>query len=507
MGCAVSHNDNIRRGPIQKQEMGNEDYENKQINKPIPKKERIAESEPPGPYIPEFFNFELNNIRSCYTLSTPVSSNSCSALFKCASKDGIGYIRFIEYVYTQEIQLKCRYERLISGASTLPNLNSYICYGFQDNYFYSVCDRKETDETFYDCLVKKKEKLNETILHKILIEILQTLRQLHSINIVHGKINPDTIIFRDGKCFLYDVMTSVEYESDLIAEYGPYFFAPEMLKGEVPGKPADVWGLGATLLYIITGKHIYEETSIIKFIDLVKTTKKELNEPYFNIISKELKDLLLRMFEINPLDRITINEILESAWIKKKDLIQVDIGLDEQATQERKQLISIRQLTYQLAKEKTNKELQDILMIPFMRTPDKALISLDKIAEETKTDPKKIDFWEQTKEITAANFIVLGNAIALRTVLRKERIKTIFLQSKTDCWITFETASSFFNKNPNKEKEMEEIKNRKDIFYKNQIPKQENRGLNFNEFFNFCEEAGIFPDEDVIQHIKSNKTK
>jgi hypothetical protein len=129
-----------------------------------------------------------------------------------------------------------------------------------DRYFYLVQDLAEGPSLAE--LVAAGERFPEAEVQCIAVEILQILQYLQGLNppIIHRDIKPQNIIRRqDGRIFLVDfgaVQTvyreTVAFGSTVVGTYG--YMAPEQFRGQA--QPAtDLYGLGATLLHLLTHRN------------------------------------------------------------------------------------------------------------------------------------------------------------------------------------------------------------------------------------------------------------
>lgn len=106
------------------------------------------------------------------------------------------------------------------------------------------------------------------------------------------------------------------YETDKPCEaYHKYdwyaFRAPELDAKKPHGKPVDIWSLGAMLYMMSTGVPPFRGTG--------RTLRKNKRDAYIcNDItapSEELQDLISKMLQPDPLDRITIDQVLDHPWM------------------------------------------------------------------------------------------------------------------------------------------------------------------------------------------------
>jgi serine/threonine protein kinase, bacterial len=151
-------------------------------------------------------------------------------------------------------------ESLGEGSDQIPSL--YANFSEAD-VFYLVEEWIEGDT-----LVQKIEKeglMSESAVRKLLLSLLPVLDYLHQRKIVHRDIKPDNIIlrWRDGKPVLIDfgavketmgaVVGSQELNSRSIVVGTPGFMPTEQIAGR-PVYSSDLYSLGMTAIYLLTGK-------------------------------------------------------------------------------------------------------------------------------------------------------------------------------------------------------------------------------------------------------------
>ena len=94
----------------------------------------------------------------------------------------------------------------------------------------------------------------------------------------------------------------------------PNYAAPEVISGRsYGGSEVDVWSLGVILFAMVCGSFPFDDDSIPSLFSKIKEGK------YFmpDFISSDVKDLINRMLQPNPVKRITIKEIKEHPWYLK----------------------------------------------------------------------------------------------------------------------------------------------------------------------------------------------
>lgn len=140
----------------------------------------------------------------------------------------------------------------------IPKYVDYFQVDTADNRFFYITQELVEGKSLAD-LVMAGQRFSEAEIQRIALAILQILQYLHRLNppVIHRDIKPQNIIRRaDGHIFLVDfgsVQTvywhTIAYGHTIVGTYG--YMAPEQFQGEA--KPAtDLYGLGATLLYLLT---------------------------------------------------------------------------------------------------------------------------------------------------------------------------------------------------------------------------------------------------------------
>ncbi|KAB8319216.1 serine/threonine protein kinase [Tolypothrix campylonemoides VB511288] len=151
-------------------------------------------------------------------------------------------------------------EELGDGSDQIPRLYAYFS---ENGQFYLVQEYVE-GQTLTQKL-QQQEKLSESSVKEILTDLLSVLDYIHSKRIVHRDIKPDNIIIRnsDGKSILIDFGAVKETMGTVVTASGnsgtsivigtPGFMPSEQTAGR-PVFASDLYSLGLTAIYLLTGK-------------------------------------------------------------------------------------------------------------------------------------------------------------------------------------------------------------------------------------------------------------
>lgn len=203
-------------------------------------------------------------------------------------------------------------EQLGEGSDQIPKLYAYFSEGGQ---FYLV------QEWIQGQTLTNKVQLQgpqpENTVKQILVSLLPVLDYVHSKRMIHRDVKPDNIIVRqhDGKPVLID-FGAVKESMGTVANYPgqmapsivvgtPGFMPPEQATGQ-PVYSSDLYGLGLTSVYMLTGKMPQE-------LPTDPRTGEIQWQQYAPNTSRSLVTVLDRAIQPHPRDRYsTAKEMLDA---------------------------------------------------------------------------------------------------------------------------------------------------------------------------------------------------
>lgn len=93
----------------------------------------------------------------------------------------------------------------------------------------------------------------------------------------------------------------------------PYYVAPEVIAGDYTEK-CDIWSCGVILFMLLSGRAPFNGTTDEEILEKVATGVYEMNPRRWGHISKEAKDLVCKMLEVNVEKRMSAADALKHPW-------------------------------------------------------------------------------------------------------------------------------------------------------------------------------------------------
>lgn len=231
------------------------------------------------------------------------------------------------------VLMNFEHQHIVSFRNVFVNKNSIVL-----EQEYCTCDLSQVIKT-----ISKPFTLNQ--IRKIISSVAEGLLFLHENDIIHRDIKPSNILI-DENCIvkLCDFGSSRIYIPNKLFTSGigtKWYKAPEILLGKKNyNKQIDVWSLGCILAELFLLEPLFPGSSDFEMINLVfdklgySNDDDEAIKPEFSLLihegnndleeildqcNKEALDLIKKMLTVNPLTRISLQDILEHPFLKIKD--------------------------------------------------------------------------------------------------------------------------------------------------------------------------------------------
>ncbi|CAG8714578.1 17074_t:CDS:10, partial [Dentiscutata erythropus] len=164
-------------------------------------------------------------------------------------------------------------------------------------------------------LIVEKGKMCEDEARRFFQQIICAVEYCHRHKIVHRDLKPENLLLdpynnvKIADFGLSNIMTDGDFLKTSCGS--PNYAAPEVISGRLyAGPEVDVWSCGVILFVMLCGRLPFDD-------EYIPTLFKKINGGIYTLpsfLSAETKYLLNSMLIVDPLKRITIQEIRQTSW-------------------------------------------------------------------------------------------------------------------------------------------------------------------------------------------------
>lgn len=168
----------------------------------------------------------------------------------------------------------------------------------------------------FDYIVQR-DKMSENEARRFFQQIISAVEYCHRHKIVHRDLKPENLLLDEhlnvkiADFGLSNIMTDGNFLRTSCGS--PNYAAPEVISGKLyAGPEVDVWSSGVILYVMLCRRLPFDDESIPVLFKNISNGIYTL--PKF--LSPGAANLIKRMLIVNPLNRITIHEIMQDEWFK-----------------------------------------------------------------------------------------------------------------------------------------------------------------------------------------------
>lgn len=175
-------------------------------------------------------------------------------------------------------------------------------------------------------MITENDHLAERSAKHVIREVLESVRYLHSIGVVHRDVKPENILCVNRSWPLRVKLTdfglsrvlhsSAEGNDRVMrSQCGTaYYLAPEIAHNLDYGKPVDLWACGVVLYVMLAGKFPFYGDTDEKFMRRLRAGVK-FPEKEWTAVSIDAKALVRGLLDPCPASRLTAEQALEHRWL------------------------------------------------------------------------------------------------------------------------------------------------------------------------------------------------
>lgn len=206
-----------------------------------------------------------------------------------------------------------------------PNIVSLYDAFLTKHTLYLVMEYCSGGELF-DHLVKKGP-YSEEAASRLCKQLAEVIKYMHSHGVVHRDLKPENCLLSDSSDgALVKVadfgLANIKETAFMTNVCGTWAYcAPEVKRDHVYTKSVDVWSLGVILFILIGGYHPFDpdgEASDRQLESNVRKGRFDFDDPNWNDVSDEVKDLICKMLCVDAATRLTVDQVLAHPWITHK---------------------------------------------------------------------------------------------------------------------------------------------------------------------------------------------
>lgn len=162
----------------------------------------------------------------------------------------------------------------------------------------------------------------------IFSQLIEAVHYMHDKQIVHRDLKLENMLLQKPN----DINSIKIADFGLAKKYGqaalsticgtPQYVAPEVIKGgSTPytyGKECDLWSCGVILFILLGGYPPFYDDSEPRLFRKIRQGKPDMDDPVWDEVSTEAKDLIMKLLVVDPEKRLTVEGVLEHPWMNPK---------------------------------------------------------------------------------------------------------------------------------------------------------------------------------------------
>lgn len=181
-------------------------------------------------------------------------------------------------------------------------------------------------------MIREQGQLTERMTKFVFRQMVLAVKYLHSQGIAHRDLKPENVLLESKENYSLVKITDfglskyVGEDSFMKTMCGtPLYLAPEVLRVNEQrryGPEVDVWSLGVILFVCLVGYLPFcSEYKSLSLKEQILKGKYRYSEFHWKDVSLEAKALMKKMLTVKVEKRITLNQILNHAWMQDYDAI------------------------------------------------------------------------------------------------------------------------------------------------------------------------------------------
>ncbi|RJE22462.1 calcium calmodulin-dependent protein kinase [Aspergillus sclerotialis] len=201
-----------------------------------------------------------------------------------------------------------------------PNIVHFVDWFESKDKFYIVTQLATGGELFDR--ICECGKFTEKDASQTIRQVLDAVNYLHQRNIVHRDLKPENLLYlAPGESPLvladFGIAKMLETPTELLTSMAGSFgyAAPEVMLKKGHGKAVDMWSLGVITYTLLCGYSPFRAENLTDLIEECRSGQIIFHDRYWRDVSKDAKDFILSLLQVDPSKRATSEVALKHTWL------------------------------------------------------------------------------------------------------------------------------------------------------------------------------------------------
>ncbi|GAA0146989.1 non-receptor serine/threonine protein kinase [Lithospermum erythrorhizon] len=293
----------------------------------------------------------MEDVKNTYTIGKELGRGQFGVTYLCTHKQtgekfACKTIAKRKLVNKEDIEDVRREVQIMHHLTGQPNIVE-LRGAYEDKHSIHLVMELCAGGELFDRIISKGH-YTERAAASLLRTIVQIIHTCHSMGVIHRDLKPENFLLlnkeEDAPLLVTDFGLSVFYkQGDVFKDIvgSAYYIAPEVLKRSY-GPEVDIWSIGVMLYILLCGvPPFWAENENGIFSAILRGHVDFTSDPWPSI-SPSAKDVVRKMLNSNPKQRLTAFEVLNHPWIKE-DGEAPDTPLDNSVLDRLKQFKAMNQ--------------------------------------------------------------------------------------------------------------------------------------------------------------------